>query len=225
MLSSWLPGHAGTDFTDHARPLHIKRKDGRVQSLSEFCKAATPPCRLNPLLFSGHLQTIWTVLTEPDIPIFYKRKLFEAAEPEYPGSFAVDFAVLPYDANDTSLPPRTAFYSEDELAALGSDETKPMVTVLHGLSGGSHEAYLRCVLEPLVAAGWEACVVNSRGCAMSEVTSPMLYNSRATWDVRQVVKWIRKMWPNRKLFGLGFSLGANIMTNVIQLKPPTQADV
>jgi len=62
--------------------------------------------------------------------------------------------------------------------------------------------------------GWEACVVNSRGCAMSSVTTDVLYNARATWDVRQTVKWLRMTFPNRPLFGVGYSLGANIMVNV-----------
>lgn len=60
----------------------------------------------------------------------------------------------------------------------------------------------------------KACVVNSRGCAGSKITTPILYNARATWDVRQAVKWLRKTFPNRPLFGIGFSLGANILTNV-----------
>jgi predicted alpha/beta-fold hydrolase len=33
----------------------------------------------------------------------------------------------------------------------------------------------------------------------------------------QVVKWLKKTFPNRPLFGLGFSLGANILTNVSSL--------
>jgi predicted alpha/beta-fold hydrolase len=91
-----------------------------------------------------------------------------------------------------------------------------MLIVLHGLSGGSHEVYLRHAVGPLVLGegNWEACVVNSRGCANSQVTSGVLFNGRATWDVRQVVEWARETFPNRPLFGLGFSLGANIITNV-----------
>lgn len=127
----------------------------------------------------------------------------------------MDFLVSPYEGSDETLPPRTTYYSEADFENLGGkDDTKPMLIMLHGLSGGSHEIYLRHVLKPLQEAGWEACVVNSRGCAMSEVTSGVLYNARATWDVRQVVKWCRERWPNRKLFGMGFSLGANILVNV-----------
>lgn len=70
------------------------------------------------------------------------------------------------------------------------------------------------MLRPIVDAGWEACVVNSRGCARSKITTGVLYNARATWDVRQVVNWLRKSFPNRPLFGIGYSLGANILVNV-----------
>ncbi|KAL8802893.1 MAG: hypothetical protein Q9182_003509 [Xanthomendoza sp. 2 TL-2023] len=102
---------------------------------------------------------------------------------------------------------------EDELKTLGADDDKPMLVTLHGLSGGSHEVYLRHVLEPLFKDGWEACVVNARGCAQSKITSDFLFNARATWDVRQVVKWLREVFPRRPLFGMGFSLGANILVN------------
>ncbi len=125
------------------------------------------------------------------------------------------------------FPPRTSYFSNKEFENLASEDTKPLLITLHGLSGGSFEVYLRHVLAPLVAqtsagqkAGglsggdWEALVVNSRGCAGSKITTSVLYNARATWDLRQTVKWCRKTWPNRPLFGIGYSLGANILTNV-----------
>ena len=211
---SRLVGHAKTSFHHHPEPLMLRARNGSSVSLLDVCKAATPPCHLNPLLFNGHLQTFWTAVTSQDIPIHYKRHVFSSSDPSYAGTFAVDFVVSAYESTDDTLPSRTTYFSNQEFEALGSDDTKPMVITLHGLSGGSHEIYLRCVLEPLIKAGWEACVVNSRGCAMSKITSSVLYNARATWDVRQVVKWCNEKWPNRKLFGIGFSLGANIMTNV-----------
>ena len=126
------------------------------------------------------------------------------------------------------LPPRTAYLTNKEFDNLASESTKPLLITLHGLTGGSYEVYLRHVLAPLVAqtpggqkAGgltdgdWDALVVNSRGCAGSKITTSILFNARATWDMRQVVKWCRKTWPKRPLFGIGYSLGANILTNYI----------
>ncbi|KAF9884339.1 hypothetical protein FE257_001852 [Aspergillus nanangensis] len=200
-------------------------------TLADLCQKATPSeCHLNPFLFNGHLQTAWTVAKFDNVPVYYKRRVLQASNPALKGHFAVDFVTQPYDVpkdgpttdperkytQPSGLPERTAFFTDEEFAALPSDDTKPMLVVLHGLSGGSHELYLRHVVHPLVADGtWEACVVNSRGCAQTNISSSVLYNARATWDLRQAVKWLRQMFPNRPLFGIGFSLGANILTNYL----------
>lgn len=219
-IMEWL-GHAKITFTTSPEPLGMKRKNGQATDLLKVVEQTTPPCKLNPLLFNGHLQTAFTVV-KPEGPIVhYKRKVFEAEDPAYEGSFAVDFVVpaSQFEREDDDLPPRTARFSKQELESLdgGSLDSKPMLICLHGLSGGSYEIYLRHVLAPLIKeeGGWEACVVNSRGCANHKITSSILYNARATWDVRQFIKWARQKFPNRPLFGIGFSLGANILTNYI----------
>ncbi|KAL2266313.1 hypothetical protein VTJ83DRAFT_5665 [Remersonia thermophila] len=210
-------GRAKIAFAHSSSPLALRKKDGTSTDLAEVCKASIPACQLNPLLFNGDIQTMWTVFKEHGPPIYYRRRIFDADPASYKGTFTVDFAVPPHDDTDASLPPRTAYFSEEDFAKIGSDDDKPMLIVLHGLSGGSHEIYLRHAIAPLVLNGgnWEVCVVNARGCANSKVTSGVLFNARATWDVRQVVNWARKTFPNRPLFGLGFSLGANILTNYV----------
>ncbi|OTA78233.1 hypothetical protein M434DRAFT_402260 [Hypoxylon sp. CO27-5] len=214
----WL-GRANIDFTTSSKPLHLKEKDGKETDLLKICQSAVPPCNLNPLLFNGHAQTMWTAAKAHGPPLHYKRRIFEADHAEFNGSFAVDFAVTDPSAKeeaDPSLTPRTAYFSKAELEAMGSDDDRPMLVVLHGLSGGSHEVYLRHAIAPLIDSGkWEACVVISRGCANSKITTGLLYNARATWDVRQTIKWLKKTYPNRPLFGLGFSLGACILTNYL----------
>ncbi|MCJ1322642.1 hypothetical protein MMC15_007991 [Xylographa vitiligo] len=217
-MTSHLPNHATLTFTHHPTPLSLSpRSPHPPTTLPSLCQASTPPCALHPILFNGHLQTIWTAFTATDPPIHYKRHVFPAHDPAFAGRFAVDFVVPPSPAPaDATLPPRTTFYTAREYEELGgADDSAPMVVVLHGLSGGSHEAYLRAVLQPLVAAGWAACVVNARGCARSALATGVLYNARATWDVRQVVGWCRGRWPRRELFGVGFSLGANILVNYL----------
>ena len=210
-------GRATITYHHSRNSLRIPLKNGENISFVDLCRSTIPPCRLNPFLFNGHLQTMWTVLKFQDVPVYYKRHVFENEDPIYKGTFAVDFVVRPYEGVDPTLPERTTYFSDKDFVALSSSDSRPMLVVLHGLSGGSHELYLRHVLAPLISeeGGWEACVVNSRGCAMSKITSSVLYNARATWDVRQTVKWLRKTFPNRPLFGVGFSLGANIITNYI----------
>lgn len=180
-------GKATIDFTHAATPRALKEKNGQETDLLNVCEKTMPPCNLNPLLFNGHMQTMWTA-TKPHGPqVYYRRKLFEADHSVYKGTFSVDFAVEPFEGNDPTLARRTLYYSEEELANFASDDNKPMLVVLHGLSGGSHEVYLRHAIAPLVESkAWEVCVVNSRGCARTKITSGVLYNARATWDVRQV---------------------------------------
>ncbi len=220
MALTRLAGRASVNFYHPRNSITVaasNRAGGAPLSLAEVCQASVPACRLSPLLFNGHLQTFWTAVRNQDVPIFYKRRLFEAEDPAYAGTFAVDFVVETLEHGDAALHPRTAYYANDSPEGpAASDDAKPMLIALHGLSGGSHEIYLRHVLAPLVnnGGGWEACVVNARGCALSPVTSKILFNARATWDVRQMVKWLRKRFPNRPLFAIGFSLGANILINV-----------
>lgn len=210
-------GRAKIRYTHHNTPLPLPTKDGHTTDLLQLVEKSTPPCQLNPLLFNGHLQTCWTAASKGAPAIHYRRQIFTSNHANYTGTFAVDFAVGDgHPDHDEKLPPRTAFFRDGEFERLAATDSKPMLIVLHGLSGGSYEVYLRHAIAPLVLGegGWECCVVNGRGCAMSEVTSGVLFNARATWDVRQVVRWARKTFPNRPLFGLGFSLGANILTNV-----------
>ncbi|KAI1391211.1 AB-hydrolase YheT [Hypoxylon trugodes] len=219
-VGEWF-GRARINYLHPQKSLNIKEKDGKSRTLAEICKSTVPPCYLNPLLFNGHAQTMWTAAKAHGPPLHYKRRIFEADHEEFNGSYVVDFAVTDpvlikeHEADET-LPPRTAYFSEKELDNMGSDDERPMLVILHGLSGGSHEIYLRYALAPLIESGkWEACVVISRGCANSKITTGLLYNARATWDVRQTVKWLKKTYPNRPLFGLGFSLGGCILTNYL----------
>jgi len=247
---SWWPGACSTTFTHSEDPLVLPTKSGPSRAFPELIKDITPPCNLNPFLFNGHLQTAWTAVKSDGPPIHYKRRTFESESAGVEGHFSVDFVVAPpselagkvaedggpeddglredpLGVGHTSLPPRTTYFTEKEYEGLGSEDRKPLLITLHGLSGGSYEVYLRHVLAPLAVqtedeassgglsgGEWECLVVNSRGCAGSKITNSILYNARATWDVRQVVKWCRQRWPKRPLYGIGYSLGANILTNV-----------
>ena len=243
---SWLLGHARISFHHHSKTRSLTLQSGQEASLADLIKSVTPPCNLNPFLFNGHLQTFWTAYKEAGPPIIYKRRIFSADDPRFAGTFSVDFvqtSAAPSGTEkttvDDSLPPRTTYYTDEEFAALPSSDTRPLLITLHGLSGGSHEIYLRHVLAPLITSraatraattgddddadgeDWEALVINSRGCAMTEITSGILYNARATWDVRQVVRWCRRVFPNRPLFAVGYSLGANILANVCTVPVPS----
>lgn len=104
---------------------------------------------------------------------------------------------------------------------------------------GSHESYVRAVLAPAVTPksegglGFRGVVVNFRGCKSTPVTSPathcqsvctgagvpitspQLYSAGHTEDYRAAILYVRMKYPMAPLLGIGFSLGANVITRYV----------
>lgn len=217
------------------RTVTLHTNTGTATTLAEFAAPLIPPFEGNPLLLNGHLQTAWTAAQFAD-PFVVHYARHHLVNPLDGGHFAVDFVVPPFgdaaaaaeeegQGEREELPPRTRHMTPAEEEALGGDDDRPMLIALHGLSGGSHEVYLRAVLHALLqpsaspgpsrAGAWAACVVNARGCALSRITTPQLFSGRWTSDLGVAVEQLRRRFPHRRLFAVGFSLGANILTNYL----------
>lgn len=67
----------------------------------------------------------------------------------------------------------------------------PVLLVLHGLVGGSAESYVQWLVAEAVARGWQAAVLNARGCGGQELRSGQSFSAAFTGDVRAVVGYIR----------------------------------
>ncbi|KAJ7905470.1 Alpha/Beta hydrolase protein [Mycena olivaceomarginata] len=192
-------------FADKPASLSIRKPDGSVstESLANLVETRCPTLlsKFNPIwwLFSGHLQTIFCVLGDfsKTDRLRYNRQLIRLEEG---GTLGLDFA----PADDSEL----------------RDDT-PIVVVLHGLTGGSYESYVRSILVPATkpveegGLGYRAVVVNYRGCAGVPVTSPQFYSAGHTGDIRQALVYISQLYPRAPLLGLGFSLGANVLTRYL----------
>ncbi|KAI0361988.1 AB-hydrolase YheT [Trametes cingulata] len=151
-------------------------------------------------LRSGHLQTAYCVVGDFSKidKVEYDRKLLRTLDG---GTIGIDFT-----------PPAQERTLEDDT---------PIIVVLHGLTGGSHESYVRSILAPACTPveqgglGYRGIVVNFRGCAGVPLTSPQLYSALHTDDIRVAVMYIAKMYPKAPLIGVGFSLGANVLTRYL----------
>ncbi|KAJ6502571.1 Alpha/Beta hydrolase protein [Mycena sanguinolenta] len=192
-------------FSDKPALLKVRQSDGSVspESLDRLvetkCSSLRSKFKSPWWLSSGHLQTIFCVVgdfSKTDI-LRYNRQMIQVEEG---GTIGLDFA--PADSSKLK------------------DDT-PIIVVLHGLTGGSYESYVRSILVPATTPaeegglGYRAVVVNFRGCAGVPVTSPVLYSAGHTGDIRQALIYIAQKYPRAPLLGLGFSLGANVLTRYL----------
>ncbi|CEP17279.1 hypothetical protein [Parasitella parasitica] len=149
-----------------------------------------------PYLRSEHLQTIYSSLfdrktTRNDIT--YERQILEFVNG---GVASLDWAVPVID-----LP-----------------ENTPTLVILHGLTGGSHENYIRGLLQILTRPpiNYRAVVYNARGCGFTNVNTPQLFNASITDDIREALRHIQtQVGENTPLIGIGFSLGSNILVKYL----------
>ncbi|PCH35624.1 AB-hydrolase YheT, partial [Wolfiporia cocos MD-104 SS10] len=179
-------------------------KEARHESLRTFVESRCPSLLEEFLpawwLFNGHLQVAYCVLGDFSKidKVEYDRTLLRTVDG---GTIGLDFT-----------PP----ISERKLR-----DDAPIVVVLHGLTGGSYESYVRAVLNPACTPvergglGYRGVVVNFRGCAGVPLTSPQLYSAGHTDDIRVAVFYLRKRYPKAPLIGVGFSLGANVLTRYL----------
>ncbi|KIJ51375.1 hypothetical protein M422DRAFT_26793 [Sphaerobolus stellatus SS14] len=176
--------------------------EGKRISLLELIQTRVPSL-LKPFapawwLPGGNLQTFYCSLgdfSQID-PTPYERKFFRSPDG---GLFTIDinppFSEKPYIPGE------------------------PILIVLHGLTGGSHESYIRALLSGVVppttngGLGARGVVLNFRGCAGSPVLSKKLYHAGSTEDLRSLVLWLSKYMPYSPLFAIGFSLGSNVLVN------------
>lgn len=213
------------------------------ESVPEFENGAS--FFVNPLLSSGHSQTAYTAINKfenVDL-VHYKRrvltvdsqnKFYYVNGDKMPydrwngqSTFAIDYVVPEGSDPDhekfrpasqvRELPPRTEYLDpakEQELL----DNDKPLVVALHGLSGGSYESYIRAFINKVTKApyNFDGLVLNARGCANHTITSPQLFCGLWTNDLRYLInEHIKKLWPNKKIFLIGFSLGGAITANYL----------
>ncbi|CAE6510716.1 unnamed protein product [Rhizoctonia solani] len=186
----WKRLHGGT----RRKPVTITSASGPVANLVRSLPSlGSPNAGFEPVwwLPGGDLQTIFCSMGnfEAVDRIQYQRKFIRVPDG---GTLALDFCAAP-NVTDHS----------------------PIAVVLHGLTGGSHEHYIRALMTELTGKCFRAVVVNARGCAGSPLTSSQLYHGGTTDDLRYALLYIRSLFPSAPLMGVGFSVGANMLAKYL----------
>lgn len=86
----------------------------------------------------------------------------------------------------------------------------PWVVLLHGLEGSARSPYIMGMLAAAARRGWNACVMEYRGCGGREVTAPRFYYSGDTADAQQLLRLMARRYGRDQIFLAGFSLGGNV---------------
>lgn len=193
---------------------------------------------LNPLLFNGTLQTLYYAQADSQnkFKIYYGRETFTY---EDGGICSLDWTIpTPTDKDEFArlykqtlpedsprLHPRSRYFTEEELAArtqYDQESTEPIVFVCHGLGGGSHEPLIRNLIENFnkkTNNAWDMVVLNNRGCCRTKITTGKLFNAMSVEDINECIIEIKKRYPKRPLYAVGFSFGAVILANYLGTVP------
>ncbi|EJD07438.1 AB-hydrolase YheT [Fomitiporia mediterranea MF3/22] len=143
---------------------------------------------------NADVQTIFSHLGQIDNPMCYDRRFIPA---DNGGTLALDFASTPW-----------------------LKSSAPIAIIIPGLLGCSQDAYVNSAARELSrlkdgsVRGYRVVVMNPRGTPGNPLTSPHLTHAGSTDDMRTVVSYIRKNYPDSKgLFALGFSMGGGLLSN------------
>lgn len=89
-------------------------------------------------------------------------------------------------------------------------EGKPLVIVVHGLSGSSDSHYVLGLQAQLRGRGWGSVALNCRGASGGPNHLPRAYHAGSSDDIRSLVDAVAARYPGRKLVVAGYSLGGNM---------------
>lgn len=143
----------------------------------------------HPWLKNPHIQTLWSRISQ------------------YKPQAKFEIEVLPTEDGD-----------ELDLAWLrteNSNEDSPIVVIFHGLEGSACSAYADQLAQQVVQHGCDAVVMQFRSCSGRLNKTPIAYHSGAFEDPLHTLAHIKSKYPNRPIYAAGFSLGANMLINLL----------
>ena len=84
-----------------------------------------------------------------------------------------------------------------------------------GLTGDNTKGYVNSVVTAAYERGWDVVLINHRGLGGARLTTPRLYSASSWPDAGEAIEHIYKKFPKSKLLGLGISMGANTLSNLL----------
>jgi len=91
------------------------------------------------------------------------------------------------------------------------DASRPVVMLIHGLSGSSNSTYILGMQVALHSKGFSSVALNFRGCSGQPNQTARCYHSGDTDDLDFLYRHIRNACPHTPLAAVGYSLGGNVL--------------
>lgn len=91
----------------------------------------------------------------------------------------------------------------------------PLAVLFHGLGGSYASPYIYGMMEALDRNGINSVVMHYRGSSGVMNDTPLSYHSGKTDDAIEVLEVLSGRFPSSPLFGIGFSLGANLLLKLL----------
>lgn len=91
------------------------------------------------------------------------------------------------------------------------DGDKPLVILLHGLTGSSQSVYIKGLQSVLLKHDFRSVTLNFRGCSGEANYSARCYHSGDTQDISFLYQTLQKREPETAIAAIGFSLGGNVL--------------
>ena len=155
------------------------------------------PYRAPAWLPGGHAQTIWPILRKRAPPA-YRRERWDAPDGDF---IDVDWLATPEEAG------------------------APLVVLFHGLEGSSASHYAAALMQALARRGWGGAVPHFRGCSGEPNRLPRAYHSGDSAEIDWILQRLRRLFPQRRLFAAGVSLGGNALLKWAGEQQGTARDV
>jgi len=120
--------------------------------------------------------------------------------------------------------PKHSFYIENFTLSDGDfiecywykkPSNKPIVMLFHGLAGSYKSPHIQGTMQELDKNGFDSVVVHFRSCSGLMNKKVQTYHSGKTDDALEYIQSLKERFPNIKLFGVGFSLGANMLLKLL----------
>ncbi|HEX2139299.1 MAG TPA: hydrolase, partial [Woeseiaceae bacterium] len=92
-----------------------------------------------------------------------------------------------------------------------TDDSSPILIVLHGLESSARSTYARQLLHAAAKRGWRAAVLHFRDCGDYCNRLPRRYHAGETGDIRYFLHKLRSLGHRGPLLAAGFSLGGNVL--------------